>query len=98
MTICKSCGINTAVYGVCSYDPNQCEIGQAKGRLMEAQPWRFADESPYVQVLSDVWYFIGFALILTVICLVAGIGWGLFERFYPSTVCMMQQVFSINCK
>lgn len=59
MTICKSCGINTDVYGVCSYNPAECG--------MEAKPWAFPDESPHVETLSDVWYYAGFVLIVFVL-------------------------------
>jgi hypothetical protein len=56
------------------------------------------DKSPQAEVTSDLFYFVGFALILTVICLIAGISWGLFERYYPSTACLVTQLFSINCR
>lgn len=57
-----------------------------------------ADHSPQQEVLSEIFWFVGFALAVIAICLIAGICWGLFERFYPSTACLVQQLFSITCK
>lgn len=56
---------------------NKCN--QALGCLIcEDIPtdWRFPKEDvpPHKEVLSDAFYFIGFALLVAVICLVAGIG------------------------
>jgi hypothetical protein len=77
---------------------NQCT--KSKNCLNHRPSFTFChkDNSPQQEVVSDFFYFIGFALILTVICLIAGIGWGLFERYYPSTVCMILQALSFTCK
>lgn len=48
--------------------------------------------------VSNAFYFGGFALVLIVICLIAGISWGLLARFYPSTACLVQMLFSTTCK
>ena len=39
---------------------------QAQGRVMEAEPWVFPDESPHAEVLHDVWDFIVLALVVGV--------------------------------
>ncbi len=68
-------------------------------RATTPPPFQFCNklEKP-ANTVSDAFYFFGFALVLIVICLVAGISWGLLERFYPSTACQVQMLFSTFCK
>ena len=39
---------------------------QAQGRVMEAEPWAFPDESPHAEVLHDIWDVIIIALVVGV--------------------------------
>lgn len=82
----------------CCNDYGKCTQG-ANCAAREA-PFTFChnDKSPQQEVASDLFYFVGFVFFVAVICAAAGLGWGLFERFYPSTACMVQQLFLINCK
>jgi hypothetical protein len=56
------------------------------------------EKSPQAETLSDAFYFIGFICLVAVICAAAGLAWGLFDRFYPSTACMILQALSSTCK
>jgi hypothetical protein len=85
----------------CCNDSGQCTQGfNCPARKKPQAPLTFlpADNSPQQEVISDLFWFVGFALAVIACCLVAGICWGLFERFYPSTACLVQQLFSITCK
>lgn len=55
------------------------------------------EPSPHLEAVESAFLWAAVVLVFLVICLVAGIGWGLFERFYPSTACMVVDLFS-NCK
>jgi len=80
-------------YGQCNRN-SDCAI-----RANTPPPFQFCNklEKP-PSTASNAFYYFGFALVLIVICLIAGIGWGLFERFYPSTACMVQMLFATACK
>lgn len=68
-------------------------------RAATPPPFQFCNklEEP-ANTVSDAFYFFGFALVLIVICLIAGISWGLLVRFYPSTACLLHMLFSTVCK
>lgn len=86
----------------CCNDYSQCNQNKDCTACAGIKPdWQFCpmqDKPPHTELASDAFYFIGFALILTSICLIAGIGWGLLERFYPFAACLVQMLFSTACK
>ena len=57
---CTGKGIN------CPARPDQNRPSQAQGRVMEAEPWAFPDESPHAEVLHDIWDVIIIALVVVV--------------------------------
>ena len=83
----------------CCNDFGQCTRG--KDCPAGAIPFKccpIPKKSPQVEATSDFFYFAGFVLLLFVICAAASLAWGLLERFYPSTACMILQLFSSTCK
>jgi hypothetical protein len=56
------------------------------------------EPSPHLEAVESTFLWIAVVLVFLAICLIAGITWGLLERFYPSTACMIMQLFSSNCK
>lgn len=52
------------------------------------------DKSPHQQVVSDAFFYMGFILLVALICAIAGLVWGLLVRFAPGFVHMLQYLFS----
>jgi hypothetical protein len=84
---------------------NCCDYGQCNrnsdcaNRASTPPPFQFCKKlEESASTTSTAFYYIGFLLILIVICLIAGISWGLLERFHPPTTCMVRMIFSIACK
>jgi hypothetical protein len=81
-------------YGQCTQSHN-CAV-------RSCQDWQYPprakDKSPQSELVSDLFYLVGFVLLVAVISLIAGVGWGVFEMAYPSTACMVRTLISISCK
>jgi hypothetical protein len=98
----------------CCNDFGQCKQGfncpartthiklSRQANTTPAKPeWKFCpmpEKSPQSELASDLFYFIGFVLLLIAICAAAGLVWGLLSHFYPPTACMVQMLFSTACK
>lgn len=52
------------------------------------------DRSPYTEVVSDLFFYIGLVCLVAVICAATGLAWGLLVQFSPKTVLMLQYLFS----
>lgn len=46
------------------------------------------------EIAGDLFFYVGFVLLLAVICAIAGLAWGLLVRFAPGFVHMLQYLFS----
>jgi hypothetical protein len=86
----------------CCNDFGQCTRGKnCPARAASDPPFLFCtheDKSPQAETASDTFYFIGFALVVAVIFGAANLVWAALSHFYPSTACMLQELFSITCK
>ena len=82
---------------------NCCDYGCNQGKDCPARATPFTccqkqDISPQSELATDIFNVVGFVLLVAVICAAAGLAWGLFDRFYPSTACMVKTLFSNTCK
>ena len=51
------------------------------------------DKSPHQEVVSDAFFYIGFILLVALICAIAGLVWGLLVRFAPGFIDVLQYFF-----
>lgn len=97
----------------CCNDFGQCKQGfncparetrQSKGRAIESQSWSFPteeeinDTNPFIEMVCQLWWGIKFMGYSALLFFCAFVAWEVFEYFKPSTACLLQQLFSINCK
>lgn len=52
------------------------------------------DNLPQQELVSDLFFYILFAILVALICAAAGLAWGLLVQFSPKTVLMLQYLFS----
>ena len=55
------------------------------------------DPSPHAEIVKEMFQTGAIAFVLVLLCFIAGLAYGWTVQ-HPSTVCMVKQLFSINCK
>lgn len=91
-------------FGQCSQGQN-CAARKAGTRASNVNTnepdWKFPTESkpsPHQEMASDIFYFMGFFLLMVAVWAFVFAAWAVFQHFYPSTACMLQYLFSAACK
>ena len=78
-------------YGQCNRN-SDCAIRASTTAPFQCHPIPKKPEKKHVA--SNLFFYLGFACLVAVICAAAGLAWGLLVRFAPNFVQLLQYLFS----